>query len=169
MEENESTIKNQTLSGRGGARPGAGRPKGSLEPKTVERNAAKDAFIARVASNADQLFNAQFNKAIGETYLMWRHKVGSGNKERTVVEVVDDLEVIKQYLNDELDTDGDEYYYVSTHPADNMAISDMLNRGFGKPTEKIETDITTNGESVNQVDTNMLTQFLTNVQDGTKR
>lgn len=34
---------------------------------------------------------------------------------------------------------------------------------------KQEIDVTTDGEKINQVDANMLTQFLMNVQEGTKR
>lgn len=130
----------------GGARPGAGRPEGSMNPETAERMKVKSAFIKRVNNNADRLFNSQFNLAVGEQYLMWKHKVGSGNKERTVVEVVDDLEVIKAYLDDTLETNGDEYYYISTKPANGMAIDSLLNRSFGKAEEKI--DHTTNGKDL---------------------
>lgn len=130
----------------GGARGGAGRPKGSMNPETVERMKVKAAFIKRVNHNADRLFNSQFNLAVGEQYLMWKHKVGSGNKERVVVEVVDDLETIKAYLDETLDTADGEFYFISTKPANGMAIDSLLNRSFGKAEEKI--DHTTNGKDL---------------------
>ncbi len=45
--------------GRGGPRPNSGRPKGKLEPQTIERAAVLAAFRERVARNADQLFKAR--------------------------------------------------------------------------------------------------------------
>lgn len=122
----------------GGARPGAGRPKGSMNAETKERVAIKAAFQDRVAQNADRLFNAQFNLATGEQYLMWRHKVGVGVKERTVTEVIQDPEIIKAYLDDTLDEGDGEFYFISTKPANGMAIDSMLDRAFGKADSKVE-------------------------------
>lgn len=123
----------------GGARPGAGRPKGSMNEATKRRMAIKQVFQDRVARNADRLFNAQFNLAVGEQYLMHRHKVGTGNKERTVVEVVDDLNTIKEYLDGTLaDGDGSEYFFINTKPANGMAIDSLLDRAFGKADSKVE-------------------------------
>lgn len=138
-------LKNESK-GWGGAREGAGRLKGGMNEKTKERLAIKQAFQERVASNADRLFNAQFNLAVGEQYLMYRHKVGTGNKERTVTEIVDDPEVIKAYINNELDTDDGEYYFISTKPANATAIDSMLDRSFGKADNKV--DHTTNGKDM---------------------
>lgn len=130
----------------GGARPGSGRPQGSMNPETIERMKTKAAFISRVNKNADRLFNSQFNLATGEQYLMWKHTVGSGAKARTVVEVIEDIETIKAYLDDTLDVGNDEYYYISTKPANGFAIDSLLNRSFGKAEEKI--DHTTNGKDL---------------------
>jgi hypothetical protein len=65
-------------------------------------------------------------------------KRGKDTKRETMV--VTDIDIIKQYLNEELDNTDEEYYFMSTKPADNTAISDLLNRSFGKPTEKTEID-----------------------------
>lgn len=130
----------------GGSRPGAGRPQGGMNSSTKERLAIKQAFQDRVARNADKLFNSQFNLASGEQYLMWKHKIGSGTKERTIVEVVTDLDVIKSYLDETLESDTDEYYYISTKPANGNAIDSMLDRAFGKADATL--DVTTNGENM---------------------
>lgn len=142
----------------GGYRPGAGRPKGSMNPATKERLAIKHAFQDRVAQNADRLFNSQFNLAVGEQYLMVKRKVGSGSKERTVVEVVQSLETIKAYLNDELDEGDDEYFYVSTKPANGMALDSMLDRAFGKAEAKL--DMTTNGDNIGVLSAEQSEQLL---------
>jgi hypothetical protein len=131
-------LNNDSNSSWGGIRPNAGRPKGSMNEATKLRMEVKAAFQERVAKNADALFNAQFNLAKGEQYLMWKHKVGSGAKERTVVEVVDDLEIIKSYINDELDVGDGEFYYISTKPANGMAIDSLLDRSFGKSEQNLK-------------------------------
>lgn len=154
----------------GGVRPNSGRPKGSMNKETKERIAVKNAFQERVAYNADTLFNAQFNLAKGEQYLMWKHKVGKGTKERTVVEVVDDPETIKAYLDDTLDVDPDEFYYISTKPANGMAIDSLLDRSFGKADSKL--DMTTNGKDLptsQPVSQDLLQAFIATVKDDTKQ
>lgn len=123
----------------GGARPGSGRPKGSMNQETKDRLALKKELQDRIARQADRLFNAQFNLALGEQYLMCKRKVGSGAKERTVVEVVDNLETIKAYINGELEeNDREEYHFISTKPANGMALDSMLDRAFGKADSKVE-------------------------------
>lgn len=125
----------------GGKRPGAGRRPGSQNEATKQRAAVKQAYQERIAANADRLFNSQFNLATGEHYLMWRHKTGSGAKERTVVEVVTDPEIIKQFINEELNQSGDdEWYFLSTKPANGMAIDSMLDRAFGKAEANLNLD-----------------------------
>lgn len=132
-------MKGDSKNGWGGAREGAGRHKGSMNEATKQRMKIKAAFQERVAKSADRLFNAQFNLATGEQYLYWKHKVGSGVKERTIVEVVTDPEVIKAYLDDTLDyVKGDEFYYISTKPANGMAIDSLLDRTFGKADQSMK-------------------------------
>ncbi len=122
----------------GGARPGSGRPKGSMNASSKERMEIKQALQQRIANNADRLFNAQFNLAVGEQYLMRRHKTGVGTKERTVVDIVDDPETIKQYLDDSLDQGDDEFFFISTKQANGAAIDSLLDRAFGKADSKLE-------------------------------
>jgi hypothetical protein len=122
----------------GGARQGAGRPQGSMNAETKERLEVKKAYQDRIAQHADRLFNSQFNLAVGEQYLMWRHKVGSGVKERMVTEVVDDPKIIKAFLDEELDTTDGDFYFISTKPANGAAIDSMLDRSFGKADSKVE-------------------------------
>ena len=57
----ESTKTN----GHGGLRLGAGRKPGRLSIKTLKKMAIKRELDQRVMNKADQLFNAQYAKAVG--------------------------------------------------------------------------------------------------------
>lgn len=132
---NKSVIKS---SGRGGARPGAGRPKGKAEPQTIERAAALQAFRERVAKNVDKLFNAQLNLATGERYLMVKKTVYIDKEKKTWHEIVEDPNDIKAYLDGELTNTDTDYYYMSVKPANNMAIDSLLDRTFGKAQQNMK-------------------------------
>lgn len=127
----------------GGARANAGMKKGTITKPRLEKLAIKRAFDKRVMEHADRLFNAQLNLAVGEQVLMVRTTSGEGKTRKVKYEQVTDLETIKQFL-DEADGspttlgNDESWYYLVTKPANNMAIDSLLNRGLGKPTEKIE-------------------------------
>lgn len=123
----------------GGARAGGGRKPGGQNVKTREREAVLEAFRLRVQKHTDRLFNAQANLATGEQYLYCKTTTtDSKGKQTTHTEIVTDPETIRQYLDGELDDSDDEYYYISTKPANNMAIDSLLNRAFGTPNKNID-------------------------------
>jgi hypothetical protein len=132
--------------GRGGVRPGSGHPKGKLNRRTLEALKVRDAFRQRVMQHADDLFNAQFQLAVGEQVLMVKIKERDSKDKvlRTYFEQVTNTELIKQYLDyNELNqgddpNDGEHFYFLSTKPANNMAIDSMINRAVGKVPEKLE-------------------------------
>lgn len=132
-------LKDNSSGKHGGARDGAGRPKGSMNEDSKVRMEAKKRFLERVAKVSDRLFNAQFDLAIGEKYLMVKRTEGEGKNRKTYTEIVDDPDTIVAYLNGDLNNHGeDEYYFMTTKPADNRALDSLLNRAFGKPDEKLE-------------------------------
>lgn len=136
----------------GGARPGAGRPKGKKSPKTLEREEALKQFRERVSKNTDKLFNAQLNKALGHTMLFVkvRTKGSKGKPGRTYFERVEDEATIKQFLDDPDSMNDDEhYYFITTKPADNKAIDSMLDRTYGKAQQNI--DLTSGGGKIEPV------------------
>lgn len=144
MEDNKvdssKNVSNSEEKGtHGGKREGAGRPQGSQNKATAASKQARKRFIERVNANADKLFNAQLDLAVGEKYLMCKKTVGKGSKARTETVIVTSPALIQQYLDDpdSLD-DENEYYFMTTKPANNMAIDSLLNRSFGKATEKID-------------------------------
>ncbi|MBI5117580.1 hypothetical protein HZA56_13975 [Candidatus Poribacteria bacterium] len=118
----------------------AGRPKGAASKRTIERMTAKRRLVERVVANTDRLFNAQLDKAIGEKYLMVKitERGARGAIKREYHEIVTDPEDIIRFLDGEMENTDTEYYYMTTKPADNMAISNLLDRAYGKPTEKVE-------------------------------
>lgn len=148
-------LKNHSKDGRGGARVGAGRPKGSMNYSTKQRLAIRRSFEDRIHKNADVLLNAALNKAIGETYLICKvtERDGKGKVTRVYHETVTNQQTIIEYLDGELegntslnDTNEDEYYYMSTKPVDMIAVKELYDRAFGKPLQK--TDLTSKGEQI---------------------
>lgn len=130
----------------GGPRPGAGRKKGGKNAEVKAREEQLRQFRDRVGKHVDRLFNAQANLATGEQYLFVKITTGSGKERKTHTEIVTDPETIKQYLDGDLNNSDDEYYYLSTKPANNMAIDSLLNRAFGTPQKNV--DLTSKGQSV---------------------
>lgn len=136
--KDEILKENQKKGAWGGSRPGAGRKLHSKNPSTIEREEASRQFKDRVAKNVDRLFNAQLDLAIGEKYLMVITTIGSGAKQRRETSIVTDPDLIKKFLDEELEDTDTEYYFMSTKPANNMAIDSLLNRSLGKAPDKIE-------------------------------
>lgn len=132
----------------GGAREGAGRPKGALNKRTKGALQAKQRFVERVHKNIDKIFNAQLDLALGEKILMVKvtEKDSDGKVKRSYHEAVTDPELIAQYLDNEYgdstseytEMGDDEFYYMTTRPANNQALQSLLDRAYGKAPEKID-------------------------------
>jgi len=150
MQDETDTLKNnqqdtKPVKGKnGGARPGAGRPKGKLSKLNEQRQKAKKRFIERVNKMVDELFNAQASIAKGVSYLYRVDKDDKGKDMEAVL--VTDPNEIKDYIDGVVDEDS--FYYITTERPDNKALDSMLNRAFGKPEEKI--DITSDGKRIQQ-------------------
>jgi uncharacterized C2H2 Zn-finger protein len=146
--------KLQGTDGNGGAREGAGRPAGSESAKTKELKAQKAAMQALIASKTNQLLTAQFRMAMGTGRLYVRHveqvERGRGkNKfmdERIDVRPVLDDDEFMIYLSLSHDEYGratdpatdDEYYYMPAKEGNYLALSNLLDRAYGKPKENVE-------------------------------
>lgn len=132
----------------GGARKGGGRKPHGKNQKTVEREQALEKFRQRVEKHVDRLFNAQADLATGEKFL-YCVTTTTDKKGKSVrhTEIVTDPETIARYLDETLEYDKDEeYYYISSKPANNMAIDSLLNRAFGTPNKNI--DVKSNGQTI---------------------
>jgi hypothetical protein len=96
LKNNQSDIR-PPKGKNGGARPGAGRPKGKLSKLNEQRQKAKERFIARVNKMVDPLFNAQATIAVGASYL---YRVDKDDKGHDLpAELVTDPAEIKDYID----------------------------------------------------------------------
>lgn len=123
----------------GGARPGAGRPKGSISPETKLKIAAKQRFEKRVRHHAKELFNAQYTLAMGVQYVMKRERYKGKNGWRwTPFEKVEDPEEIANFLDGKYTEDTHQYFMLTVEKPDARAIDSLLDRAFGKAPQSLE-------------------------------
>jgi hypothetical protein len=135
MTDNTEPVKRK----KGGAQPGAGRPKGKLNKSTVQAMAVKREYLEKVRNNADRLFNAQMNLAEGVTMLFKVEKDDKGNSKKP--ELVTSQDEISQFIEEcggyDGQMNGDTYYFLTTKIPDSRTITDMLDRALGKPDQKL--------------------------------
>lgn len=142
-----SQIENlKNISKHGGARKGAGRPKGKENQNTKERRIAEEEMRNRVIKSTDSLLNSQMALAKGEVNLYRVYYTGQGSKKQKHVDIVTDQETITEYLADSLNNGEDEYYYIATKSPDNRSIDSLLDRTYGKAKQSV--DLTSAGEKV---------------------
>jgi len=145
--------------GRGGARTGAGRPKGSISAATKRAMRIKRQYEERARKHATELLNAQLSLATGVQMLFVIHTDSKGVRRKP--EMITDPETIKKFLDENEGVDGtlksdkkgadskskvEDYYFMTTKVPDTRTISDMLDRMFGKAPATI--DIQSKGEKV---------------------
>jgi len=141
----ESTKKN----GHGGKRPGAGRKQGRLSIKPLQKMAVKRELDQKVMNKADQLFIAQFSKAVGSIHIFRVDEKGTGKNKKKVHTLVTDADEIKAVLDSTDGTGGsvgDDFYFVTSVLPDSRAIDSMLDRTFGKANQSLEITETKNVE-----------------------
>jgi hypothetical protein len=119
---------------RGGRRAGAGRPKGSKEPQTLEREAVLKAYRDRVCRVADRLLDAELAVAQGCSFLYRKPKAGKERKSERVT----DPEVIRRFLDGELDNDESDWYFIVAEKPDTLTIRGMFDRLWDKPGQRHE-------------------------------
>lgn len=119
---------------KGGARPGAGRKKGSLAQHTFQAQEKKKRIVQRVNEATDVLIDSQLSLARGLSFLYRIDKDEKGKKEKPVL-VTSNYE-IEAYLRGDYEGD-DSYYYITTEKPNNMAIDSLLDRVHGKSTQAI--------------------------------
>lgn len=142
---------------KGGVRPGSGRPKGRKDDTTLKREKVEAALKQRIMRVAQRILDKQLALAEGCNYLMRvttiTPKKGASRKEVTIVT---DPAVISAYFDETLeDTKEDnEYFYITADKPDNRALENILDRGFGKPSQSV--DHTSGGKSLEEVLTTVL-------------
>lgn len=155
---NDSMIHiSKPVSKRGGKRPNAGRPKGSLEQHTLDAMATKAAYQEKIRRNAEKLFTAQMSLASGVQMLFVIHTDSKGNRRKP--EMVTDPDIIARFLEENEGMDGtmktgetakdskvEDYFFLTTKLPDSRTISDMLDRAFGKADATL--DVTSGGKTI---------------------
>ena len=109
---------------RGGKRPGAGRPKGSKEKHTLEKEEARAALRAMVTAQLAPLVDAQVKNALGISYLVVRDK-----KKGKFIRVSEAMARVKL-------GDTEEVVEVWEKDPNVQAFTDLMNRALDKPAEQ---------------------------------
>lgn len=111
---------------KGGKRPGAGRPKGSLNASTISKEQAREAVRQVVLRHMDRMLRSQVANAVGIGHLYTRDKTGKFNK------------IESEAVVDELMTNGVEGqdYWIFTKDPSVQAFTDLMNRALDKPKEQ---------------------------------
>jgi hypothetical protein len=107
-----------------------GRPRGSKNVASLERDKVAAALRQRILQSADRLFNAQMSLAEGCAFLFKRGAAGGK------ATLVTDEATLRRYVDGELDPE--EFVYLHTERPNIVAIQDAFNRALGKPTETVE-------------------------------
>lgn len=121
----------------GGKRRGAGRPKGSRSPHTIERDLALKHMRARVVEATDHLLTSQMAVAHGLTFL-YVIKTVKGKRQKP--RVVKDQATIEMYLADELINSRDEYFFMATERPNTAAIDSLFDRTYGRSVQTLNDD-----------------------------
>jgi len=129
----------KSKSGRnGGARPGAGRPKGSKGKPTLLREAETAALRQQVFEHREKLVKAQIANAMGIKHLLIRDP-RSGRFER-VAKDIDSRKLSAEQIDKALASG--EMIEIWTKDPSIAAFTDLFNRALGKPIEQVELDTT---------------------------
>ena len=106
--------------------------------KDINTEEVENMFKQRVALHSSKLLTAMLSSALGEQYL---YKVinflgDNGRVMKRHVRVTDPEE-IQSYLDNPLEVEGSDYFYIATKAPDIMAINSLLDRFMGRPTTKV--------------------------------
>jgi hypothetical protein len=118
---------------RGGARPGAGKPKGVRWPSTLAKEAARELVRKAITEHLPELIASQVANAKGLQYLVYRDKK-SGKFERVTA-----LEAVNQ--------DEDTIEVWEKDPSV-QAFTDLLNRALDKPKETYDVTLSVSLEDL---------------------
>lgn len=145
LKENSSDVKSW-----GGARPNAGRPKGSENEETRKKRVVEEEFKQRVLRSAQKLISSQMNLAQGVQMLYCIHTEtdDKGRQTKSKPRLVESQSEIEAYLAGEYDDSEDDYYFITTERPDNRALDSLFDRVFGKSVNNV--DITSQGKELPQ-------------------
>ena len=124
----------------GGARPGAGKPKGHKLPQTLDKLQAREFVRQQVIARLTPLLEAQFAHAEGLKYLVTRER-----KTGKFIRVTEAMARIKLDPSNE----SEEVIEVWEKDPSVQAFTDLLNRALDKPAEQEQKlDVTIHGDGL---------------------
>lgn len=128
-----------------------GRPKGTKTKATLQKEEVMRAWRTRVFERANDLLNYQLTLARGQTFL-YKIEINPKTKTKSRPILIEDQATIEAYLNEELNNESDEYYFLTTKEPSNHAIDSMLDRAAGRAVSSVELTGTDGGPiSVNVI------------------
>jgi hypothetical protein len=117
----------KTSNGHGGARKGAGKPKGVKWPTTLRKEEARELVRQYVTERLPQFLDAMSDNITGIRHLMMRDPK-TGNFER----ITGDAKQIDKALKSK------NAFWIYTKGPNVQAFTDLLNRAIDKPAEHVE-------------------------------
>ena len=144
--------KNENLKKRspflGGHREGSGRKKGQYSKETLDRMRMERVMKERIVRATNKLLDSQMNLARGCQYLFKIKKVLNEKTgtyyipKGTKSDIVKDRQEIADYLEGKFDQDETlAYYFITTDKPDSRALDSLLDRTYGRATQKVEGNI----------------------------
>jgi hypothetical protein len=129
----------QVKSKRGGKRPGSGRPRKEtyLQKHTVASRRASVEMQMRIVRQTPALLNSQIALAKGVSYLLRVDIIGG--KQKTSI-VKDKLEIVAFFDGLLENTDERTYYHITTDKPNLQAITDLMDRAYGKARQTVGLD-----------------------------
>lgn len=106
--------------------------------KEINEEEIAEVFKKRIALHSNSLLTAMLSAALGQQFL---YKVvetieDSGKVKQKHVQVTDPEE-IQQYLDNPLEVNGRDYFYITEKQPDINAVNSLLDRFMGRPTTKV--------------------------------
>lgn len=120
---------------------GEGRKPGAVGLAKRAQLKALEELKATILRVQRPLLHSQIGVARGLTYLyVIRTEEKNGRLIKSKPELVTNTDTIEAYLADELDNDGDEYYFMTTKEPDTKAIDSLFDRVHGRARQNVGLD-----------------------------
>jgi predicted Zn-ribbon and HTH transcriptional regulator len=114
------------MSGHGGRRHGAGKPKGYQHQRTLARKIERETLRARLSAEFEPLMTSYLEAAKGAYVMFARDSHGKWTR-------VTDADTMERCLQS-----GETFYRLEQSKPDVRALRDALDRLFGKPTQSVD-------------------------------
>jgi hypothetical protein len=103
----------------------------------INEQEIEETFKKRIHLHSNKLLTALLTAALGEQFLYKVVVLDDDGKYKKKHVQVTDPEEIQAYLDNPLEAEGSDYYYISKKTPDITAINSLLDRMMGRPTTKV--------------------------------